>query len=154
MPPIMPLLCALLLLPNLAFAGDGPLVRLAGTGIAPVETSEPTTVVSTLIDAGADIEYCWSAVAGIQASPLATCRYGWDLADPGDPFDPGWAGPATEFDGSEVCAPVRAFLAGAHRFTLIVDDEAGTTTTIEVLVDINQAVPATHQSTGMLKARY
>jgi hypothetical protein len=150
----MPLLSCLLLLPTFALAGDGPVVTLTGTGIAPVETSEPTTVVSTLIDAGTDIEYCWSAAAGIQASPVASYRYGWDVVDPNDPFDPAWAIPVTAYDGSELCAPLQAFLTGTHQFVVIVTDEADVSTTVVVQVDINQAVPTLPRSTGMLKARY
>jgi hypothetical protein len=154
MPRFLPLFACLLLLPSIAIAGDGPLTTLTGTGISPVETSETFTVVSTLVDAGADIQYCWSAIAGITTSPVDSYRYGWDVTDTNDPFDPGWAVPTTAFDGSEICAPTMAFFEGSHRFSLIVLDEAGLATTVEVQIEINQAVPTHHRSTGSLKSRY
>ena len=151
---IASLVLCLAFLPALAFAGDGPVLSLTGSGIAPVETSEVSLVVAATVDAGSDVQYCWSAVAGISASPVASYRYGWDLLDPNDPNDPGWSGPTTAFDGSEVCSPVQVFLTGTHTFVVEVSDEAAVVTGVVVQIQVNEVVPAAVRSWGAVKGVY
>lgn len=140
--------------PALALAGDGPILSLSGTAIAPVESSDAMLVVAAAVDAGADIQYCWSAIPGTGGSPVASYRYGWDVLDPGDPDDPGWAGPVVGFDGSESCSPVQSFLTGSHAFVVQVTDEAVVVTRVVVQISVNEVVPATARSWSAVKGVY
>jgi len=151
---ITSLILCLTFVPTLASAGDGLVLSLTGSGIDPVETSEVSLIVAATVDAGSDVQYCWSAIPGTSASPVASYRYGWDLLDPNDPDDPGWSVPSTAFDGSEICAPVQVFLTGFHAFVVEVRDEVDVATRVVVQIQVNEVVPALARSWGAVKSLY
>ena len=136
-------------------ATAGPAVTFDGTGIGTVQTSDPQLVLGPVtVDAGVDLQYCWTAIPGTGGSPVAAYRFGWNLLDPGDPFDPGWSIPVTPFDGSEVCSDVQVFLQGSPNFVLEVSDEQDGRTQITVQLQVIQPVPDMVRTLTTLKARY
>jgi hypothetical protein len=149
---IASLILCLAFVPALALAG--PVLSLTGTGIDAVETSDAEFIVAAMVDAGADVQYCWSAVPGTSASSVASYRYGWNILDPDDPNDSGWAVGETTFDGSEICSPIQVFMTGAPSFTAEITDEAGVSTRVVVQIEVNQAVSGSIKSWGAVKAGY
>lgn len=64
------------------------------------------------------IQFFWRAVDGgptLQAR--VTYRYGWNVADPDDPHDPGWVGPPAANHKMQQTAP-RNVTQGAERLTI------------------------------------
>ncbi|MBE0565670.1 MAG: hypothetical protein IH621_06935 [Krumholzibacteria bacterium] len=87
-----------------------------GSSTAPLRASS--------IAAGQPLNFSWTASAAAYGGDIVSCRYGWDLADPDDPNDPGWAVPP----GDELRAPERIFNEGLHVFSLKVVDDSGQST--------------------------
>jgi len=76
---------------------------------------------STFIAPGQPLNFSWSADASSYGGTIVSYRYGWDVIDPDDPNDPGWAAPP----GLVTAAPERSFQEGVHAFILkVVDDSA------------------------------
>ncbi len=87
------------------------------------------------IAAGQPVTFEWGASAEDYLGRIVSYRYGWDLTDPDDPDDPGWAvlpGNAPQHRR----APTRAFASGTHSLTVQVKDNSDQTTraTINLIV--------------------
>ena len=137
-----------------AAAGDGPVLTVTGTAIDPTVSSDPIATVQATVDAGTELQYCWTAEPGTFDSPLASYRYGWNLIDPADPNDPGWAVPLTAWDGSSVCSDMQAFVQGAPTFDVEVRDEADVVSRLTVQIQVIQAVPTNTRSWTTVKATF
>ncbi|MFO7653553.1 MAG: hypothetical protein R6X25_06990 [Candidatus Krumholzibacteriia bacterium] len=145
-------LVLLLLLPAHVPASDNPILTvqepLLGDWTFTLPTSEPLPLD---VRAGAMLHFSWIADASHYGGAVDGYRYGWDLIDPDDPFDPGWASP---FQADLLSAPAVSFTAGTHMFCAVARDDAGAETRgcIKILVD--SSVPATASTWSRIKAVY
>ena len=74
------------------------------------------------IAGGQPLNISWIADASGYAGTIVSYRHGWDLVDPDDPNDPGWAVPPG-VEPENLFAPERSFSDGIHNFFLrVVDD--------------------------------
>lgn len=95
------------------------------------------STVTIDVAGGQPLEFSWVATAEAYAGVVTGYRYGWDVTDPDDELDPGWAvreGTAPEHRRS----PGRSFQHGTHSLTIQVRDNLGQLTR---LVWILQVVP-------------
>lgn len=148
------LVCSLICLATTAAAGDGPVLTVTGPAIDPTVSSDPIATVQATVDAGVELQYCWTAEPGTFDSPLASYRYGWNLIDPADPNDPGWSVPLTPWDGSSACSDVQVFTQGAPNLVVEARDEAGAVSRLSVLIQVIQAVPTNTRSWTTVKATF
>ena len=73
---------------------------------------------------GQPLNISWIADASIYGGTIVSYRHGWDLIDPDDPNDPGWAVPPG-VEPENLYAPERSFNDGLHNFYLrVVDDSS------------------------------
>ncbi len=92
------------------------------------------------IVSGQPIEFDWQPTAAAYAGIIDACRYGWNVVDPDDPGDPGWAvpwgnGPAWRE------APQRTFTQGSPNFVLQCRDNSGTVSRVIVQFQVIQKIP-------------
>jgi hypothetical protein len=74
------------------------------------------------IAGGQPLNFSWIADASAYGGTIVSYRHGWDLVDPDDPNDPGWAVPAG-LEPENLFAVERSFSDGLHNFILrVVDD--------------------------------
>lgn len=71
------------------------------------------------------LEFTWQGDASEYAGIVEAYRYGWDLVDPDDPNDPGWAVPWGNGPNWRR-APIRSFNQGSHNFVVQCRDNSGT----------------------------
>lgn len=100
--------------------------------------------------AGTPLQFSWLAGPGDAADPVDAYRYGWDLVDPEDPFDPGWEVPWQLV----LSAPARTFQDGAHSFTVQVRDDLGRLTRGRLLVFVTTEVPVGSTAWDAVKATF
>ncbi len=74
---------------------------------------------------GQELRFEWSADASTYAGVIDAFRYGWDVADPEDENDPGWA-VAWGLGANWKQAQPRSFLQGSHNFIVQCRDNSGT----------------------------
>ena len=68
------------------------------------------------------LNFSWIASAEAYGGTIVSYRHGWDLIDPDDPNDPGWAVPPGTAPAN-MYAPEHTFVDGYHTFTVrVVDD--------------------------------
>ncbi len=75
------------------------------------------------IAGGQPINFSWSADASSYNGEIVSYRHGWDLIDPEDPNDPGWAVPPG-LSKQNLFATERSFEQGFHTFYLRVEDDS------------------------------
>jgi hypothetical protein len=80
-----------------------------------------TSQVYHEIASGQPLNFSWVGDASYYGGEIVSYRHGWDLIDPADPNDPGWAVPPG-LQPENLYAPERAFQDGLHRLTLKVVD--------------------------------
>jgi len=85
-------------------------------------TSNATSM--TQIASGQPLNFSWIADAAAYGGTIVSYRHGWDLVDPNDPNDPGWAVPPG-LDPDNYFAAERIFQEGLHSFYLQVVDNSG-----------------------------
>ena len=85
-----------------------------------LETDGP--LVELDVTAGDLLQFSWTADASWYGGIIAGYRYGWDLINPFDAFDPGWA---TGLEPDLLAAAPRSFAEGTHTFHIWVQDEEG-----------------------------
>ncbi|MCB1182671.1 hypothetical protein KDM41_04500 [bacterium] len=90
-------------------------------------TSSATETVTIEIAGGQPLNFSWTASADLYGADIASMRHGWDLVDPDDPGDPGWAVPPG-LAAVNGYAAERIFQEGIHTFTVRVVDTAGAVT--------------------------
>ncbi len=81
------------------------------------------------------LNFTWEGNGDFYGGEIAAYRYGWDLVDPDDENDPGWAvqpglGP------EHMTAPEQSFPLGSHTFTVQCWDHVGGLTRIVYLLDV------------------
>lgn len=81
------------------------------------------SVVFNEIAGGQPLNFSWIASADAYGGEIVSYRHGWDLMDPDDPNDPGWAVPPG-LAPENMFADERMFMDGLHTFTLRVEDSA------------------------------
>lgn len=96
------------------------------------------------IASGQELNFSWGATASDYAGVIETYRYGWDVADPGDPLDPGWAIAAGN-TSQHRRAPVTAFNSGVHTLTVETRDNSGQISRIIYRLTVVQAPPLENQ---------
>lgn len=84
----------------------------------------PSGLEQTDIASGQPLSFRWAGDASWYGGAVASYRWGWDLADPDDPDDPGWNGPAG-LDEEHTRTGEIGFDAGMHRLTVDCLDTAG-----------------------------
>jgi len=102
--------------------------QFEGTGGPPIE-------VTVLEDD--PLDFSWLAVPGGSGALIDAYRYGWDLVDPGDPFDPNWA---TDWQVDLLAAPTIAFASGTHTLHVAVRDVAMNVTRGAVVLAVTPPV--------------
>ena len=105
-------------------------VKIVHGGFFPaVEVSDPllgSTVFSETSDKIASdqpLNFRWTASAASYNGDIVSYRHGWDLIDPDDPNDPGWAVPPG-VSSLNMYARERSYQNGFHTFFLRVEDNA------------------------------
>ena len=68
------------------------------------------------------LDFSWLAEPGQPDADIVGYRYGWDVTDPDDPFDPNWA---TDLDPGVLSAPTRTYSSGVHWLYVEVQDDLG-----------------------------
>jgi hypothetical protein len=100
---------------------------------------------------GEALDFSWSAEYDVQETvgTIVGYRYGWDVADPNDPYDPNWA-----YEGlAEVTsAPTQSFSSGAHSLVIRVEDDQGRVTLGRIYISIDASVPDAPTSWSRIKA--
>lgn len=84
--------------------------------------SSSRSVVQT-IAGGQPLNFSWTANANAYNGQIVSMRHGWDIIDPLNPNDPGWAVPPGLSEQNRKAAE-RSFNEGLHTFTLVVEDDA------------------------------
>lgn len=87
-----------------------------------------------------ELKFSWVADAADYAGLIEAYRYGWDVADPEDPNDPGWAVPWGN-GAAWRRAPTQRFQQGAHTFVVQCRDNSGTISRLIYILNVIQ-VPA------------
>ena len=101
---------------------------------------------------GALISFSWSGDASYYGGTIFGYRYGWDLADPGDPLDPGWTTAGLEPDLLQ-SAPI-FFMEGQHVLSILVEDTGGLDTLATFNLTLVPHVPVDDVSWSRLQALY
>lgn len=79
--------------------------------------------VTHSIAGGQPLNFSWTANANAYNGKIVSMQHGWDIIDPRDPNDPGWAVPPGLSEQNRKAAE-RSFNEGLHTFTLVVHDDA------------------------------
>jgi hypothetical protein len=109
-----------------------------------------TPVVELQVLSGEALDFSWIGDASGYSGTVAGYRYGWDVMDPTDPNDPGWA---TGFQAGLLAAPTQSFSAGVHTLFVEVMDDADGLTRAGFLLTV-QVVPSAAQSWGAVKGDF
>lgn len=119
------------------YQDHGPVVRLSGTFLDPIETTGSHPLVITSLPGGTPIQYAWTADASHLGTAIASYRYGWDILDYED--DSMWNVPFTPYDGSCRSSLPRTYFFGTHTFTLEVHDVEGNAARAEIKINAENA---------------
>ena len=76
------------------------------------------------VDPGQVVAFNWRADASYYNGIIASCRHGWDLLDPDDPLDPGWA-VEPGLDPANLATEPISFATGEHVLTIRAVDDFG-----------------------------
>ena len=112
-----------------------PAVQLAEYYLGVTTTNRVTEIAS-----GQPLNFSWTASAAAYGGTIVSYRHGFDLVDPSDPNDPGWAVPPGT-GPQNLFAEERSFSAGYHIFTLRVVDNSSQVTTLEWHLNVIPFVP-------------
>ncbi len=102
---------------------SAPSVSLNETYLGTRQGAGEDLLVDFDIAVGQELNFSWSASAEAYVGEIRSYRYGWDVTDPHDPFDPHWA-IAPGLTSRHRMAPSRAFTSGVHTLTVEVRDNA------------------------------
>ncbi len=94
------------------------------TLVEPFLGSPASSVRFNEIAGGQPLNFRWTATAEDYNGKIVSYRHGWDLVDPDDPADPGWAVPPG-LSEQNLFAAERSFQEGLHSFHLRVVDDSG-----------------------------
>ncbi|MEZ4386710.1 MAG: hypothetical protein R3D98_03890 [Candidatus Krumholzibacteriia bacterium] len=106
-------------------------------------------LVAVEVGEGEALDFSWLAVPGDGGAAISGYRYGWDLVDPSDPFDPGWA---TDLQPDLLAAPTQVFSTGVHTLHVEVRDDADGVTRGGVEITVIPPVPVRSRSWSEVRA--
>jgi hypothetical protein len=112
-------------------------------------TDDPLVVLE--VPAGEILNFSWQGDASGYGGTIEGYRYGWDVMDPNDPNDPGWA---TGFQPDLLSAPPQSFAGGVHNFYVVVIDDAGGMTWGGFQLEVQPPISLTTRSWGSVKAGF
>jgi hypothetical protein len=92
-------------------------------------------LVNYEIVAGQPLNFSWYATAEAYFGEVVAYQYGWDIVDPADPNDPGWA-VAPGDTPAHLYAPERTFSNGDHTFVVQCWDNSDQMTRITYLLSV------------------
>lgn len=152
---LLPLVCLasalLLVAPAAALNGAAPSLTVTeDTYGSWVFEGLDTPAVVLQVPSGALLLFSWQGDASAYGGTVDGYRYGWDLSDPSDPNDPGWA--VVGYVSDLLSAAPTSFGAGTHALTVEVRDTAGTVTRATVMIEIQAGVPVEPRTWGSIKA--
>jgi len=101
-------------------SGFAPQVNLAEPFLGIANSSEMFTEIA----GGQPLNFIWTASSEAYNGEIVSFRHGWDIIDPNDPNDPGWAIPPG-LTPQNIFAVERSFQDGLHAFYLRVLDDSG-----------------------------
>ncbi len=84
---------------------------------------------------GQPVQFTWNATADNYAGTVVAYRYGWDVADPLNESDSGWAVPAGNTPQHRR-TPVTSFVSGSHTLTVEAVDDSGQRTRMTVILNV------------------
>ncbi|MEN8007251.1 MAG: hypothetical protein ABFS42_09570 [Candidatus Krumholzibacteriota bacterium] len=87
------------------------------------------------IAGGQPLNFSWTATAESYNGEITSYRHGWDLVDPEDPSDPGWAVPPG-LSKQNLFAAEQSFDEGNHVFFLRVEDDSQQVRLITYTLDV------------------
>jgi len=105
--------------------------------------------IELVVEVDVALEFSWLADASGYGGIITGYRYGWDVADPDDPDDPGWA---TDFQPDLLSAPPQSFSEGLHSLHILAQDSEEGMSRAWFLLDVQPNVPAVTTSWGSVKA--
>ncbi|MBK7189650.1 MAG: hypothetical protein IPH86_13440 [bacterium] len=91
-----------------------------------------------VVTPGQILAFSWWAEVRYNNGIITWYRHGWDLVDPNDPLDPGWA-VAPGLAPANLAAEPVAFASGEHVLTIRVGDDFGQVRTVQVRVVVTPA---------------
>ncbi|MHB8078656.1 MAG: hypothetical protein ACYDIE_05310 [Candidatus Krumholzibacteriia bacterium] len=112
-----------------------PLLSLAETYLGTVEATGQDRAFDFDIAQNQPLNYAWSGTAEGYAGIVVGYRYGWDVTDPTDENDPGWAIQVGNTPQHRR-APVRQFQSGVHTLTVQCFDNSGQMTMLQVRLSV------------------
>jgi len=112
-----------------------PMLTLVEKYLGSVWNTGTIGVYSYDIAQGQPLNFSWIATADDYAGTIVSYRYGWDVADPLNENDPGWALQAGTSPQHRK-APTNAFSSGTHTLTAQAADNSGQITRITVVLNI------------------
>lgn len=116
---------------------QGPVLVVEEPNLGRVIGIPGETTVWYEIHPGQELDFSW---VGRYVPPrdgpfIIAYRYGWDLADPDDPDDPGWALPPG-VSPEHLFAPTQTFAEGIHRLTVQCQDDQEALTRVHVQLEV------------------
>ncbi|MFO7654104.1 MAG: hypothetical protein R6X25_09815 [Candidatus Krumholzibacteriia bacterium] len=87
------------------------------------------------VAAGQPMNFSWNASAAEYAGEVISYRYGWDVVDPDDENDLGWA-IAPGLSPQHRRAPTQIFTSGTHTLTIRVVDDSSQVTLYTVVLNV------------------
>ena len=98
------------------------------------------------------LEFGWLGDASGYGGTILGYRYGWDIVDPDNPFDPGWTTPGYVVD--LLAAPTISFTHGEHSLHVEVADTAGGLTRAWFTLQIAPPVAVEARTWGAVKTLF
>lgn len=116
-----------------------------------VFTGPSADPVVVTVDSGTSLAFSWSAESW-RGTAAEAYRFGWDIIDPDDPYDPGWATPG--FMADLTAAEPRSFFSGTHNLHVVAVDDAGRVTSARIVIGIRPPAVDESLTWGALQALY
>jgi subtilisin-like proprotein convertase family protein len=121
-----------------------PLLTIFENYLGMQATTGLNLVVSQDIASGQELNFSWGATADSYAGIIESYRYGWDVLDPDDPNDSGWA-LAPGNSPMHRRSPTMSFSSSVHTLTIEVRDNSGQMTRAVYRLSVVQAPPPEDQ---------
>jgi subtilisin-like proprotein convertase family protein len=96
------------------------------------------SIYSLDVASGQELNFSWGATAESYAGIIESYRYGWDVLDPNDVGDSGWALPPGN-SSQHRRSPTKIWTSGVHTLTVQVGDNSGQVTRIVYRLSVVQA---------------
>ena len=148
-------LCLTLTLAALPALADGldPYLDVTETALGSWTFQGTDTPAVTLqVAPNQELNFSWWAYPADTGVWTFAYRYGWDVGNPQDPFDPGWVTP--DFQPDATSAPPRAFASGVHNLVIQVKDDVERLTQAILIIEVQPGVPVAEKSWSAVKSMY